>query len=155
MDLDQPRRLFFSMAKSNEDHAVTPDEGVNARRSPAAPSADLRLVLKCADSGRMFAAPLAWGAVVVGRAGEGAAPTIDLTPILAGSHGVSRMHAAFCLSEGALYIEDLNSTNGTRINGFRIEPKRLYLLRNGDEVEFGRARLTVSLLRAPNPSSAR
>jgi pSer/pThr/pTyr-binding forkhead associated (FHA) protein len=119
------------------------------------PSADLRLVLKCANSGRIFAAPLSWGAVVVGRAGDGAAPTIDLTPVLSGSHGVSRMHAAFCLNEGALYIQDLDSTNGTRINGFRIEPKRLYLLRNGDEVEFGRARLSVSLLRMAHPSARR
>jgi len=49
----------------------------------------------------------------------------------------------------ALYIEDLNSTNGTRINGFSLEPKRRYRLRDGDEVEIGRVKIVLRFVRSP------
>jgi pSer/pThr/pTyr-binding forkhead associated (FHA) protein len=42
-----------------------------------------------------------------------------------------------------LYLEDLNSTNGTRINGFQVTPKQKYRLRENDEIEFARLRTTL------------
>jgi pSer/pThr/pTyr-binding forkhead associated (FHA) protein len=67
----------------------------------------------------------------------------DLSPYGAYTFGVSRQHAIITLHEGFLYLEDNNSTNGTRINGFQLTPKQKYRLRDGDEVEFARLRTSI------------
>lgn len=67
----------------------------------------------------------------------------DLTPHGAYHFGVSRRHATISLIDGFLYIEDLGSTNGTRINGFQLTPHQQYRLRDGDEVEFARMRVLI------------
>jgi pSer/pThr/pTyr-binding forkhead associated (FHA) protein len=61
--------------------------------------------------------------------------------------GVSRVHAVIVRRENGLYIEDLKSTNGTRINGFQLTPNRQYRLRDGDEVEFARMKLVFRFQR--------
>lgn len=71
---------------------------------------------------------------------------LDLTPFDAYKHGVSRQHAAITHHEGSLYMEDLGSTNGTRINGFKLEPRRKYRIRDGDEVEIGHIHTLVQFV---------
>jgi hypothetical protein len=86
--------------------------------------------------------------IIIGRSeGEPADLGLDLAPYGGEQHGVSRVHAAFSFDNGAIYIEDLNSTNGTRINGFQLTPMQPYRLRDGDELEFGRARMTIRFVR--------
>jgi adenylate cyclase len=52
--------------------------------------------------------------------------------------GVSREHASFSKREGAWWVQDLGSANGTFVNGLPANvPTRL---RNGDEISFGPAR---------------
>lgn len=75
----------------------------------------------------------------------------DLTPFGAYHFGVSRHHAVMTLSEGYLYLEDLGSTNGTRINGFQLTANQKYRLRDGDEIEFARLRSNI-LFKGPNAS---
>ncbi len=89
--------------------------------------------------------------VVIGRRDPlaGFTPDLDLTPYGGKEHGVSRRHAVIVQDEAALYVKDLNTTNGTRINGFQLEPERLYRLRDGDELELGRLRMIVRFVRAP------
>jgi hypothetical protein len=65
-------------------------------------------------------------------------PTLDLTPFGAYEKGVSRMHAAFRKGEGMLNLVDLGSVNGTFLNGQRLIPNRPHMLRDGDEVKFGK-----------------
>ena len=74
-------------------------------------------------------------------------PDIDLNPFDARRNGVSREHAVITYEDDTLYIEDLDSTNGTRINGFQLMPGRSYRLRDGDELEFGRLRAVVRFVR--------
>ncbi len=47
---------------------------------------------------------------------------------------VSHHHANFILEAGEYKLRDLNSTNGTRVNGLRIVESKLH---NGDAVRFG------------------
>lgn len=55
---------------------------------------------------------------------------------------VSRHHARLYCHEGALWIEDLDSTNGTLVNGERIiEPTQLAV---GDVIEVGQTRLNIA-----------
>jgi hypothetical protein len=48
---------------------------------------------------------------------------------------ISREHIRVECENGKYYIEDRNSTNGTRINGSRITGKGRFLLREGDVIE--------------------
>lgn len=51
---------------------------------------------------------------------------------------VSRMHARIITEEGHVYLEDLNSTNGTFQNGQRLHPYEKRKLEEGDEIKFGK-----------------
>jgi hypothetical protein len=74
------------------------------------------------------------GPVVIGRS-----PSSD---IVINEPFVSSNHARLTLQGPALVIEDLNSTNGTLVNGREIvEP---ITLRDGDDVQIGDAILRVS-----------
>src|SRR5687768_764680 len=65
---------------------------------------------------------------------------------------ISRRHAVVRLREGGLEIEDLGSTNGTYVNGARIEgPTRLG---GGDTVKLGRSLLEVEPTRAAATAAA-
>ncbi len=51
---------------------------------------------------------------------------------------VSRMHARICKGIDGIYIEDLNSTNGTYKNGIRMQPYEKKKLETGDEIKIGK-----------------
>jgi hypothetical protein len=52
-------------------------------------------------------------------------------------HAVSRFHCELQRSNGHIYITDLNSSNGTRINGERLDPGKATLLRKGAKLDLG------------------
>jgi pSer/pThr/pTyr-binding forkhead associated (FHA) protein len=56
---------------------------------------------------------------------------------------VSRHHAKFVRSGGKLYLEDLGSLNGTYVNRTLLDGRTL--LREGDEIQIGKYRATISL----------
>lgn len=57
--------------------------------------------------------------------------------IVIGVTDVSREHAAIFLEDGAVYVQDLGSKNGTFVNGKRLETNVKTRLTLGDEVKFG------------------
>jgi pSer/pThr/pTyr-binding forkhead associated (FHA) protein len=63
----------------------------------------------------------------------GRTPTTDITLI---DEGISREHALILhdTETGTYTIEDLQSTNGTKVNGKRV---RSHELEDGDEIEIG------------------
>jgi CheY-like chemotaxis protein len=70
-------------------------------------------------------------------------PEIDLLPYNAFAMGVSRKHAVIEIFEGRLYLKDLNSTNGTRLNNVPLHPHQRYRIRHGDQIMIGQLRLQV------------
>lgn len=88
---------------------------------PAIPQWQVKAVTG-AISGKMF---LIDGTKVIGRD-----PGCDI--VATGSH-VSRRHAEFSIRSGKLWMKDLGSSNGSFVNGKRIEET---VLKNGDEVKF-------------------
>lgn len=60
--------------------------------------------------------------------------------LLLTDRSVSRIHAKFLEKEGKVYVEDLNSTNGTYKNGLRLQPYEKRPLETGDELCFGKER---------------
>jgi predicted component of type VI protein secretion system len=59
---------------------------------------------------------------------------------------ISRRHCRFSLREGRLVVEDLNSLNGTCIDGRDIAPFRPVPVTDGSTVALGRVALTVTRL---------
>lgn len=65
-------------------------------------------------------------------------PDVDLTPYGALEKGVSRIHAAIERSEDTLTVVDMGSSNGTLLNGQKLVPDQPRVLRDGDEIRFGK-----------------
>ncbi len=104
---------------------------------PAIQDAGVRfaLLVFCDDDTQLK--PLAESvAVVLGRD----APA----EIVVDDPSVSRQHARFVLREGEVWVQDLDSRNGTAIAGKRIHEQRL---EPGDEVNIGRARVVLAATR--------
>jgi pSer/pThr/pTyr-binding forkhead associated (FHA) protein len=117
-------------------------------RTENAPPATPRLILNIEGGDRKTIAYPLRETIVIGRGGEGQQPHIDLDMVGAKDLGVSRHHAQFTVKDETLYIEDLESTNGTRINGYELQPHKPYRITQSDEIELGDLRLTVRMLRA-------
>lgn len=75
----------------------------------------------------------------IGRADPGSSqrPDLNLAPDGANEFGVSRRHATIRRSDEGIMVLDLESTNGTYLNGYRVPPELPYLLRSGAEIRFG------------------
>jgi predicted component of type VI protein secretion system len=86
------------------------------------------------EAGTRSIVPFTTDAIVVGRGTEGV--TFRLA-----DRNVSRRHARFLRQNGAVFVEDLGSLTGTRLNGERITGKRR--LRDGDLVQIGDYDLAV------------
>ena len=57
----------------------------------------------------------------------------------------SRQHAAITFDKGAVLIEDLNSLNGTWVNGVRIHPGQLRVLKANDVIQVGTVQMKLVL----------
>lgn len=53
-------------------------------------------------------------------------------------NSVSRVHARILSEDGRMYLEDLNSTNGTYKNGLRLQPYEKRILEPEDEIRLGK-----------------
>jgi S-DNA-T family DNA segregation ATPase FtsK/SpoIIIE len=82
------------------------------------------------ESGRAF--PLALGEFTLGRD--------DVNRIVIADPNISRVHANLAVGTDAVEITDLNSRNGTYINGERIASARLSV---GDELRVGMSVLVL------------
>lgn len=68
-------------------------------------------------------------------------PDIDMTPFDAYGQGVSRLHAAVKVINNRVFITDLGSSNGTRVNGQKIAAQLDYPLNHGDMVALGKLKI--------------
>lgn len=103
------------------------------------------LTLHLLDSGHLL--PLAdRNEFTLGRVAEGQPimPDIDLSPYQAYSYGVSRLHAVLRRKSATqVTIMDLGSSNGTYLNGQRLEPNKEYPLSHGDLLALGKLKIQV------------
>ncbi len=79
--------------------------------------------------------------------------SVDRSPFLIGKkreradgvifdESVSRIHASIHERDGRYYLSDMNSTNGTYVNGRRLELNETVALEDGDRVGFAHVTLT-------------
>lgn len=87
--------------------------------------------------------------VIIGRGDENHANVdINISAYEAAEKGVSRCHAALEVVDKTLMVSDLNSTNGTFINGQPILPGHRRVVRDGDELLLGHLLIQVYYLRS-------
>jgi pSer/pThr/pTyr-binding forkhead associated (FHA) protein len=77
--------------------------------------------------------------IVLGRADAKSAqlPDVDLAPYNAIAKGVSRFHAAIEIGVDFVTLTDLNSRNGTSLNGAVLIPHQPRIVRDGDQIGLG------------------
>ena len=78
---------------------------------------------------------------IIGRSeGSTMKPDIDLSTHNASETGVSRLHVAlqYNAKNNLLSVSDMKSANGTFINGQKLYPQEVRVLRDGDELRLGR-----------------
>ena len=87
--------------------------------------------------------------LVIGRADEDYMPDIDLMPYGALERGISRRHATITAGNDYLLVTDLDSTNGTRLNGHSLRPEEPYRLDHGDKISLGVIEVRVEFAMVP------
>jgi adenylate cyclase len=75
--------------------------------------------------------------IVIGRHEAGVNVDLDLRF----DRSVSHRHARIWVSDGACWIEDLGSRNGTLINGVRMEPRSARIVKTNDEITVGETKI--------------
>lgn len=82
---------------------------------------------------------------LLGRANAAADryPDVDLTPYGAFEKGVSSQHCALERRDDHLIVTDLGSTNGTYVNGQRLDALSPVIVRDGAELRLGKLTLNI------------
>lgn len=93
----------------------------------------------------------------LGRASENfkVHPLLDLTLFDAVTKGVSRVHAAVYRTTAGMAIEDRASSNGTWLNGVRLEPRKFYRLSSGDHLFLSKLAIEIYIGQAELHTLAR
>jgi len=95
------------------------------------------------DEGKTTVVPLIRDEITIGRK-EG--NTIRLT-----ERNVSRKHAKLVKNNGSVYIEDLTSYNGIKVNGDRISGRAP--VQEGDRIQIGDYQLALKLDKGTQPGA--
>lgn len=97
------------------------------------------------EPGRVFRYPLISRVVIGRKMGE------DVNLVLNYDPSVSARHCVITVENNVCYIEDLNSSNGTYLNGRRIQRKER--LESNDEIRFGKLCMTVEITKTGERNS--
>lgn len=105
------------------------------------------------DIGKRFA--IGEDAVLIGRGATGYNPDITLH-----DDYVSRRHAEISFDKNYFMLRDLNSTNGTALDGLRIEPGKFYRLQHDSVIGLGvalgaEARVALRFRESPTASTTK
>jgi hypothetical protein len=126
----------------------TPEVAPQPEAAPPAPPAAVPIAALALEGGLEL--PLDFsskGEVLIGRADPVSRvfPDVDLTPHGGYDAGVSRRHCRLTFQGGQFFVEDLGSTNGTKVNGQVIPPNQPCPIKDGDILELGLLRLTFKV----------
>ena len=109
-----------------------------------------RVVLIPSGQSNLFMAyDLRGDAVIGSNAGSQEGLDINLAGLNGFEHGVSRRHLLIRPTVSKLFVMDLQSTNGSAINGLPATVGRAYTLADGDLLSLGRLHLQLKIVRSP------
>jgi hypothetical protein len=98
---------------------------------------DRPIILQCGN--KRLSIPVR-DSVIVGRQSKvdsDTHPNVCLDALGAVENGVSRQHIKLTRKQDLIYVTDLDSSNGTYLNGRPLAPNCQRLLRNGDLLQLG------------------
>ncbi len=103
------------------------------------------------NTGRKVLLSAEWE-ILAGRldAAHGIFPELDMTADGGLEHGVSRRHARIYTRDGACFVEDLDSTNGTFLNNERLTSYLPFRFRNGDVLMLGTLQVKIHIYTGGN-----
>ena len=78
-------------------------------------------------------------------------PDVDLDEFAGYRMGVSRRHATLEVLNGALYLTDLGSANGTYLNNQKMVPRRGEVVVAGDQIRLGQISMKTVFVPKENP----
>lgn len=131
-----------------------PDEsssrpGPSGFPSPAADAVDseVTLILTNQAEQQRFVVQASRGTVLLGRNDRKSRlmVDIDLSGQQGQAYGVSRRHARVHFQNGHFLIEDLESLNGTYLNGRKLRPYLPEVMHHGNEIKLGNLVLGVMI----------
>ena len=129
---------------SSEDQGIPSSSAPGKRATfPDAPAASW-IALHFLDSNEILPI-LAGDRFILGRGDDDQklSPDIDLTPYGALDFGVSRLHLSIRRDADHVMIGDLESSNGTFLNGRRLKPNTDEILHHGDFLMVGKLRIQI------------
>ncbi|MDW8171080.1 MAG: FHA domain-containing protein [Anaerolineae bacterium] len=133
---------------------ATPDQSGLALYSRAGNSAStrqlssalptrLRFIVR--ENGGTVDVPMALE-VIIGRRNSTLPIDVDLAPYEAAELGVSRQHIKLEAVEDRILASDLDTVNGSCLNGVKMTPRHVYPIEHGDVLKLGRLHLIVQFV---------
>jgi pSer/pThr/pTyr-binding forkhead associated (FHA) protein len=91
--------------------------------------------------------------LLIGRYNRQRPVDIDLTDYDGVRYGISRQHIEIIPKQDLqrLLVKDLDTANGSHINGQPMTPGHLYMLQDGDELKLGAMHITVHFVHNDPP----
>lgn len=89
--------------------------------------------------------------LIIGRSDDAQSvrPEVDLSEYDGRRLGVSRRHARLVARDNRVTLEDLESSNGTFINGAALVPKKTYRVHDGNHIQLGKLELQINFVIKP------
>lgn len=121
-------------------------KGAGDQRNGEGVGKALSIEVEILNTGRKVLLSAEWE-ILAGRldAAHGIFPELDLTADGGLEHGVSRRHARIYTRDGACFVEDLDSTNGTFLNSERLTSYLPFRFRDGDALTLGTMQLKIHI----------
>jgi len=105
----------------------------NSFRTEYVDSSDLAARALSAERREVWLIKKRADAAFSGHIGVGRTPNLD---VCIARSGISKFHAYFSVREDEYLLTDKDSTNGTVVNGSRLEPGQGIVVREGTKIEF-------------------
>jgi hypothetical protein len=102
----------------------------------ASSTTDLTKELLHIQTNTLFQLPSHLSIVCIGKPNDQKPPDIDISG-LPESDVVSRLHAQIWVNDDDYHITDLGSSNGTYVNGIKLQPNIFCSLQPGDRISLG------------------
>lgn len=119
----------------------------------SSPTAEIFKELVHVQTNTAFAISPNLSLISIGKPNEQKPPDIDVSG-LPDSDVVSRIHAQVWISGDEYYITDLGSSNGTYVNGVKLQPKVFSTLNPGDRIALGQGDKVTFLFRIKQSSTS-
>jgi len=150
--LNELSRAVRSSGVSAVDYRAVPLEPSPRDRALWQTCRAWQIVLVPSGKSELFMALELRGDIVIGsNPGSNEGLDVNVSGLDGYGQGVSRRHVLLRPTREKLYLLDLNSTNGTSINGMPATIGRAYTLADGDLFSLGRLHLQLKIARKPEP----